>query len=91
MRKLSNTKQYDNSFQGGRRGLVLSCLYIGIGYSHLEALLNITGLPCMAEGTFKAVERSVGHTVETAVTIRGKRRSSTRNKTVEESLLPFHS
>ena len=53
--------------------LVLSCLHTGIGRSHLEALLNITGLPCMAEGTFKGVGRSVGHTVETAVTIRGKR------------------
>ena len=47
--------------------LVLSCLHTGIGHSHLEALLNITGLPCMAEGTFKGVERSVGHTVETAL------------------------
>ena len=47
--------------------LVLSCLHTGIGHSHLEALLNITGLLCMAEGTFKGVERSVGHTVETAL------------------------
>ena len=47
--------------------LVLSCLHTGIGHSHLEALLNITGLPCMAEGTFKDVDRSVGHTVETAL------------------------
>ena len=46
---------------------MLSCLHTGIGHSHLEALLNITGLPCMAEGTFKGVERSVGHTVETAL------------------------
>ena len=33
--------------------LVLSCLHTGIGHSHLEALLNITGLPCMAEGYFQ--------------------------------------
>ena len=44
--------------------LVLSCLHTGIGHSHLEALLNITGLP---EDTFKGVQRSVGHTVETAL------------------------
>ena len=46
---------------------MLSCLHTGICHSHLEALLNITGLPCMAEGTFKGVERSVGHTVKTAL------------------------
>ena len=45
--------------------LVLSCLHTGIGQSHLEALLNITGLPCMAGGAFKGVERGVGHTVKT--------------------------
>ena len=44
--------------------LVLSCLHNSIGYSHLEALLNIIGLQ---EGTFKGLERSVGHTVDTAL------------------------
>ena len=47
--------------------LVLNCLHTGIGHSYLEALLNITGLPCMSEGTFKGVEKSFGHTVETAL------------------------
>ena len=68
MRKLSNTRQFDNSFQKrGEERLVLSCLHTAIGHSHLEAILNVTGLPCMAEGTFKGVERSVGYTVETAL------------------------
>ena len=47
--------------------LVFSCLHTDVSHSYLEAHLNITGLPCMAEGTFKGVERSVGHTVETAL------------------------
>ena len=46
--------------------LVLNCRHTGIGHSHMEALSNI-GHPCMAEDTFKGVERSVGHTVETAL------------------------
>ena len=59
--------------------LVLSCLHTGIGHSHLEALLNIIGLPCMAEGTFKDVEKSVGHTVQTA-----QSESCTNAKTKQE-------
>ena len=47
--------------RGVEERLVLSCLHTGIGHSHLEALLN------MAESTFKDVERTVGHTVETAL------------------------
>ena len=50
MRKLSSTKHFDNSFP---ERLVLSCLHTGIGHSHLEALLDITELPCMAYGPFK--------------------------------------
>ena len=44
--------------------MMLGCIHTGLGHSHLEALLSITGFPCMAEGKFKAIERKVGAAVE---------------------------
>ena len=32
---------------------------MGKGHSHLEAITSIIGLPCVAEGTFKGIERKI--------------------------------
>eukprot|EP00112_Aurelia_sp_Birch-Aquarium-sp1_P014841 Seg323.9 transcript_id=Seg323.9/GoldUCD/mRNA.D3Y31 product="hypothetical protein" protein_id=Seg323.9/GoldUCD/D3Y31 len=44
--------------------MVLGCIHTGLGHSHLEAFLSITGLPCIAEEKFKVLERKVGAAVE---------------------------
>ena len=33
--------------------LLLGCLHVGIGHSHLDGVLSIAGLGCMACGSFK--------------------------------------
>ena len=44
--------------------LVLGSLHIGIGFTHVEGLLSIVGLPCFSNGSYKKTERKIGPALE---------------------------
>ena len=39
--------------------LVLGSLHIDIGFTHVEGLLSIVGLPCVSNGSYKKTERKI--------------------------------
>ena len=44
--------------------LVLGSLYIGIGFTQVERLLSIVGLPGFSNGSYKKTERKIGPALE---------------------------
>ena len=44
--------------------LVLGSLHIGTGFTHVEGLLSIVGLPCFSNGSYKKTERKIGPALE---------------------------
>ena len=48
--------------------MVLGTLQTGQGFSHLDALMAVLGLPCFADGKFKKIERKIGKVIEAVAT-----------------------
>ena len=58
---INKIELYDNEVEEKQ---VLGTLHSGIGFTHLEGILSIVGLPCMTSAKYKKLQRVVGESLE---------------------------